>query len=438
VAVTVDERPATDARGGRGGAFYVWRHVGTIDVEAGTRHVDLNVTENSIVDAVLLTRDLEFSPADAVLPEPLQRPVVRAPRRYRSDAHLAALAHPGTGLVIAEMADPYEDHHNDLVPSREQVLETFSVWAAPGQIASGSVLLRALADTGETEIRLEEILGPHGTRIGPDQIDVRIAHLRDRPIVLYDVSNQGRVPDLLLRDDRTGMPPKGYQGGYGGGSAYTDIPAGESRQIWFRVTLPRDTPPGTYRGTLEVRPAKADAALRLPVEIEVLPIDLQPVEGFYGSFYRADLRPGIPGAISEEQFLADLQEHVRQGLNTVTLYPGMEALDLARQAGMTAPPILMHWPESNAPELVAEAVAMGFPDLYFWGVDEPRTPEQRRNAQQVGTLAENLGVHIAMAINSPSAYTELRQFVSRPILLLRLFDLAHQQEHVGVCEDARL
>ena len=152
------------------------------------------------------------------------------------------------------------------------------------------------------------------------------------------------------------------------------IPAHQSRQFWLTVHFPPGSPAGTYRGqfVLEV-PGSPDRQASVAVEIELLPIDLRPAEGYHSIYYPAQPNdPGKPNYVSLERYLAELQDQVRHGLNAVTLYGGFANLPLARQAGMVKAPCLMHWPDSDAPQQVAEARRQGFEDLYYYGVDEPK------------------------------------------------------------------
>jgi hypothetical protein len=51
-----------------------------------------------------------------------------------------------------------------------------------------------------------------------------------------------------------------------------DVPAGENRVAWVDVLVPVDTPPGVYRGGIDV--SADDLAIRVPVEVTVLAFTL--------------------------------------------------------------------------------------------------------------------------------------------------------------------
>jgi len=433
--VLVDERAVHGGSGGPGaGGRYVWWHLGELVVPKGPAHVDI-IVDQAALDAVLLTLDSDLDPETATLPEPIGTPVLRAPRRYRSDAHLVGAA-GAAGLVASRMPDPYQEHCNDLVPTQPEVVESLDLWGSPNQYVAGTFCLRALEAADEVEVSLTE-LAARECRLGADGIDLKVVQLRERPIAAHAehtaLSGTGIVPDLLLRDDRTGFPPTGRQGGYGGGRCVAAIPAHESRQVWLTVRVPADCRPGKLRGVIRAQ-AKGSPGrdLAIPVTLEVLPVDLRPVAGYYGSYYRASIDPTAQGAISSQQLLADLRCHVRHGLNAVTLYDGAPMIHYAEEAGMTGPPVSMvprttgargTW-EDEALRQVAEAKALGLPDLYFYGVDEPHTDEAILLARAAGERAAEIGIHAQESFMGPGDYERLKDVTNRPVLMAYNFNIS--------------
>lgn len=185
--------------------------------------------------------------------------------------------------------------------------------------------------------------------------------------------------------------------GFGGGVALSRIPAGESRRFELVIDLPATVTPGLLRGEVRIVGADGASLANVPLSIDVLPIDLKPVEGYYSIFDRTQSnRPQGPHHISEKRYRAQLADMIRHGLNTVTLYGGAAALPLAAEAGMTQPPCVMSWPDSRAAQDIARARQLGFPDVYFYGVDEPNSEAQlnrlineseRRRTVGVGMMA---------------------------------------------------
>jgi len=317
---------------------------------------------------------------------------------------------------------------NDHVPTTNQVIQALRLWGAADQYVNGSFVVRAVRATEPLVVSLSELVGPQSQRIAADSIDLRVVGLRRRTLNLVETCSRAvLLPDLLLRDDRTIIPPKGNQGGYGGGRCITAIPAHESRQFWLTLHVPRGAPPGTYKGAIRLRNSLF-RGLSLPVEIEVLPIDLKPVEGYY-----AILHPShpIPPEVQKrdghyiplERYRAELADQVRHGCNAASLYGGAATLSYAKEAGTTQPPVLLQWPaaDAHATEYIAQAKALGFSDLYFYGVDEPREPDRLEQCRKEAEWRRQNGYHMMTAINTRDSYEVLKDLVDRPILSMNAF-----------------
>ncbi len=420
VRVTVDEQPVTDGSGGPGGARYVWIHLGAISVSKGIHHVDVDVA-GGMLDAVLFAVSPEFRPAEHELPQPEKEPVLRSLRRYRDDSSLRTAA--GEQRFVVGAAIPYEEYLYDWMPSEDELLSRLRLWGAADQYVTGTFAVRALDAADELRVSLEKLTGAEGIEIGSHQIDLRVVHVRQRVNALYrDRRPKMLVPELLLRDDRTGIPPKGKQGGWGGGQCIARVRAHESRQFWLTVHVPAGAAPGRYRGEILLSVTRSETRiLRVPVELEVLPVDLRAPEGYYGIYYPGQpVKPERANYVPPERYLAELQDQVRHGLNTTTLYGGFSTLKYAKQAGMTRAPCLMHWPGGTATEQVQEAKAMGFDDLYYYGVDEPRG-ERIERCRKEAERRLKAGLHMMTAINSRDAQQATRDFVDRPVYNIYVF-----------------
>lgn len=433
VEVLVDERPVSGGAGGPGGGRYVWRHVGNLAVSKGQHHVDLAVSQG-MFDAVLLTTNGELRPAEGPLPKPVDKPTLRALRTYRDDTYLASAAEE-RGYVIGG-ATAYEERLYDWLPDKSlpDEFDCLYLWGAAGQHINGTFTIRAVEDVGELTVSLEQLTGPDDTTIGPSEIDVRVVHVRERKNSLFRPSRTRLlVAELLLRDDRTNLPPKGKQGGYGGGRCVTRIPAHQSRQFWFTVHVPGGSPAGVYRG--EVSIVGTTSSHEVPVELELLPVELQPAEGYYAIYHRSQSTdPDRPHYVSPQRYLAELEDHVRHGLNAATLYGGFSTLDLARRAGMSKAPCLMHWPDGNAKRQVAAAKKMGFEDLYYYGVDEPNQPDQIERCRNEAERRQRAGLHMFTAINSKVAQAATRDFIDRPVYNIYVFGGKNNAEAMYVRE----
>ena len=419
VVVSVDERPVVAGRGGSGGGRFVWRHSGKISVAAGVHHVDLDV-DKGMFDAVAFTTDAKLVPSKGNLPKPVTNPRLRAARTYRDDSHLANRA--GTrGFVVGRVNGFTEALYDWLPdPKDKQPFTRLRMWGAANQYINGTFAVRAVRDIPELTISLSRLEGPGQSVLEPGAIDVRVVLVRDRRNTLFRPSRvQMLTPEILLRDDRTGLPPRGRQGGFGGGRCVTRVPAHQSRQFWLTVRVPDGSPPGEYRGEV-VFGGRVES--RLPVSLDVLPIKLKAAEGYYGIYHRNQTTNAkAVHHVTEERYLAELRDQVRHGLNAATLYSGFSTLGLARKAGMTRAPCLMHWPDGRAAQQVASAKKMGFSDLFYYGVDEPSTPDAIERCRKEAERRRGTGLHMFTAINSKPAQMATRDFIDRPVYNIYVF-----------------
>ncbi len=419
VIVSVDERPLVGGRGGSGGGRYVWRHAGKIAVTAGRHHVDLDVNKG-MFDAVAFTTDAGLVPTRQKLPKPITKPRLRAPRTYRDDSHLRNRA-AATGFVAGPVSGFSEILYDWMPGSKDdRSFDRLRMWGSANQYINATFAVRAIRDVPELTVTLSGLKGPDGIALKSDAIDVRVVHVRERKNTLFRTSQVRMLtPEILLRDDRTTLPPRGRQGGFGGGRCVTRIPAHASRQFWLTVHVPDGSPPGEYRG--EILLGGQDQS-RLPVVLDLLPIRLKAAEGYYGIYHRNQTTNAKAAHhVTEERYLAELRDQVRHGLNAATLYSGFSTLGLARRAGMTRAPCLMHWPDGNAAAQVAAAKKMGFSDLFYYGVDEPNQPEQIERCRKEAERRRAAGLHMFTAINSKVAQQATRDFIDRPVYNIYVF-----------------
>ena len=249
---------------------------------------------------------------------------------------------------------PYEEMLNDAVPATGQLLERVNLWGAANQYVDGSFCVRRLLATEPCTLSLQELVGPGNTVIRAAEIDLRVVQLRRRSLNLWEKAiRQVTLPDLLLRDDRTAVPPTGKQGGFGGGACVTAIPQHESRQFWITIHIPTGSPPGRYDGALVLGVAgDPSRTMSLPVELEVLSLELMPVEGHYSIFYRSQSvdpteKKAEASYVPLERYRAELQDQVRHGANAAILYGGPATLKYAKDAGMTEAPVVLQSPAAD-------------------------------------------------------------------------------------------
>ena len=106
------------------------------------------------------------------------------------------------------------------------------MWGSANQYINGTFAIRAIRDLKTLTVSLSRLEGPRKNILASAAIDVRIVTVRERRNSLFRPSLVHMLtPEILLRDDRTTWPPKGKQGGYGGGHCVTRVPAHQSRQF---------------------------------------------------------------------------------------------------------------------------------------------------------------------------------------------------------------
>jgi hypothetical protein len=152
------------------------------------------------------------------------------------------------------------------------------------------------------------------------------------------------------------------------------------------------------------------------------------VAGYYAIFHPShpippEVRKLDGHYIKPERYWAELKDQVRHGCNAATLYGGPATLADAKDAGMTQTPIVMQWPaaDGHATEYVAQAKALGFPDLYFYGVDEPREPDRLEQCRKEAAWRMQNGFHMFTGINTRDSYEVLKDLVDHPCLSMNAF-----------------
>jgi len=105
---------------------------------------------------------------------------------------------------------------------------------------------------------------------------------------LRDPDTAAAVPELLVKDDRvplSGPAPEARLTG----PAVCDIPADTSKQFWLSVSVPRNTPPGPYIGSIVVSGRGLPAPVTVHMTLTVLPLRLLSPAKQYGVDLRSRL-----------------------------------------------------------------------------------------------------------------------------------------------------
>ena len=228
---------------------------------------------------------------------------------------------------------------------------------APGEMLSLSTSLCAREDVADLECDLSALCRDDGTALPDAAVDTFVVMVWEQAGVGVYQSAPQRVPELLLKDDRSALRD-GWRRGCGHwrhpwrsgpfytppavrlhGPVRTSLVAGAAKQVWIAVRIPPHTPAGIYRGQLEVR-ADGRPAAALAVAIEVLPLQLvvPPHDAFL--WYRSTLDCRYPrNWVSERTMAGHFDDIAAHGFRSVSLAEGdpgllQRALDLAHAAGL--------------------------------------------------------------------------------------------------------
>ena len=259
------------------------------------------------------------------------------------------------------------------------------------------------------------------TRDAPS-VDVRVVKVWwQAGLGISDVRHPTLTPELLLHDEAfVSVGPNAQEHRNALKDPQTprdattlqpvDIPEGTTKQFWLTVRVPPQASPGLYRGSVDLLPANA-APLRLVLEVEVYPFDLEEPLLEYAIYYRGRLSPDGKPTIgserkSEQQFEAELRNMKEHGVVLPTCYTGFRrredgtydfsqlqrVMEIYRRMGLTKGPIVVmggvnfyEFVRTKDPkrrqEILQQAVeatkalaqfcrAHGYPPLAFYGIDE--------------------------------------------------------------------
>lgn len=397
---------------------YEWSHLGFQQLSGGAHHIDLRVV-NTTIDAVLLTSDPTFDPSSGPLPAPVTSPVIRAPRRYRSDAALTGAA---IGGLVIGLLPKYSETIDDWLPDTGSLLSNLSVWGAAGEFKSARLAIRSLGTPRSIVLIGSDLVGSHG-RIPASAIDIRVIAVRMRRINLYDTSHAGTPsPELLLKREPIELRPADLDGGFSAAPCAARIPAHEARQFWITVHIPANQSPGRYTGSLLIRGPNALTST-LPFTLDVVPLVLPPVTGRYGVFYSAQPNdPKLPNYVPPDEYRYALQDQADHGANTATLYGSPSTLRIAKAVGLDHTPFLMRWPGVDSSLEREVAARIGFPDLLYYAVDEPRQPDEIQRCRAELLRRASGGIHSVTAVNDKHALEQIGPLLTVPVLSLQVFD----------------
>ena len=321
---------------------------------------------------------------------------------------LAAKAGFCAGLSPAQLSgkEPIADFLTFLVPAitNERVLprrlpthalkaKTMKLVACPGQYESASFAVYALTDVAAVRLKASALKGPAGV-VPASAVDLRVVKVWYQAGRRVSFQNQKVLtPELLLKDDSLVQIDERKKVNIlkMDKDAVRDadvlqpfrVPAGTVKQCWVTAHVPAETKAGTYQGTIRVGPATG-STVSIPVELRVLPFELDDAKIICSIYYRAKLGAKTPVCDSEtkteEQLLAEFKDMLAHGLTNPTVYQGLgpnleRYLQLRKQAGLGGGPLMtlgvgVFSPTESLKATIALAKKHGFTDVYFYAADE--------------------------------------------------------------------
>ena len=277
---------------------------------------------------------------------------------------------------------------------------TMKLVACPREYESASFGIYALADLKGVRLTATDLNGPAGT-VPASALDLRVVKVWYQGGRNVGFQNLKLLtPELLLKDDslvridevRKVNILKMDKDAMRDADALQpfDVPMGSAKQCWVTVHVPAGTKAGDYRGMIRVAPAEG-ATVSIPLELRVLPFELDEPKIICSIYYRARLGATMPKCTSEskteEQLLAEFKDMLAHGVTNPTVYqrpgPSLERyFQLRRKAGMHGGPLLFlggSWGSGGGGVQATVALARkhGFTDVYFYGQDERKGDELR-------------------------------------------------------------
>ncbi len=321
-----------------------------------------------------------------------------------------------------------------LVPGK--LGNAIAIEAARGECEPASFVVKANEKLDGLEVRASDLASVDGAASIPSaRIDIKAVKCWYKGATSGKTMNQGKgprvlTPDLLLNDD--GLIKVDYEKHdnfaklrFGGGSEYrwisnpekkarvdalvSDFPlwdspvqlpanlaAGENRQYWIRVTVPKSVPPGEYVGKLHLL-STGVVIDEIDLAVTVPPFDLLPPYyaasiDYHGTLVADGEETIASSRKSETQMLAELKDMVAHGFSNCQHYFPVtdeslrRVLELRSQAGMDNRVLylkghgiyLLHWEkkkletevEAKVRHIVEVAREYGVQEVYFYGRDE--------------------------------------------------------------------
>lgn len=182
------------------------------------------------------------------------------------------------------------------LPERAEIGRALTCFAAPGEREPMAFAVRALAGLKGLRATCTPLTADDGAAIPAEQVSIRPVRYGRK---------QGQARWGAFHSDVMVVPL------YIAARERVDVAAGNTQQFWVTVHVPDGARAGRYRGTVTVAAGGASTTA-LPIEVEVLPVQLrEPDRVYFGMYHRP---------VGDDAFRAaawrDMREH---GMNSVGL-----------------------------------------------------------------------------------------------------------------------
>ncbi len=292
-------------------------------------------------------------------------PPLRTPPKFDAATHQRGVA--------AWWGDCSVPFFSEQPPTRQEVSKKLVVKTTAGEIEPLILGLWGIKDVGQVTL---------DPRRCPFPVTARVVEFRPR-----------KAPGDYNGDSVKGARTVGFSSYLPKANA-AEVKQDQNTVFWLQVSIPSDTKPGKYNASVSLTLSGSGQTVEAPFAIDVLDFTLPPAKAAFGMYFRPVADEFLPAAYRTPEMMRlywrDMAEH---GMTSATLYnssgnlyneenkaifeghPDVRTIKDMMADGLVRKdiPIMLlgrMTPEA-APNVVAEAKRQGFPELLFYGPDEP-------------------------------------------------------------------
>lgn len=300
---------------------------------------------------------------------------------------------------------PFERQTGDALPHDGEAATEINAFACAEQTISVSFDVYANTALSNVKATMKDPLSIPGHILPQDGVGLYVVKLAkahgDGP--LRDPDATTTVASLLVKDDRTplalanGLPPTVRLTG----DPQTDIPAHTQKQFWITVTVPANTPPGKYSGTVQLS-SEQFASYPITFNLDVLPLRLMSPSKQYAVAYRGELGgaatpedASIADGLTADRMEMQLRDIAAHGLRYVTFRDTgdnlWKALDVYNKLQMGYPFVYTGWSTvDDAVKADQQRKAKRASQFYFWTQDASQLAEMKSRGLQTAIKVDTL------------------------------------------------